>query len=338
MNKKSINIFCKKNNSPSKGFFNPFWLIGFFMFFCPSSLFAQEQLNLAPIDEAQYAEEQVYFANYRDSLPFYFFTYCQGGATQNERVLPIEVMQARRWVVPFPVIITEELGKGQFEQWKEALIYAKNKGIEFKSPAEKEAFVANMNKPEFKSYYTPQELIKFKMNSRPEGSAEVLPESTNSEANKELKETGKKSSKKGKDDSTINAPQNLNYTYNPIPYSIKEKMFEMDEEAAWKWLFTQQVVAGNVIYCKAGANIPFALNVTDQAERNKYLNVLKLWKKAYPITIDKTNIPLVKELKKDDLDLFITEFGKNNVLSPTLKKNCDANYLQLKNNINSLNN
>jgi hypothetical protein len=312
-------------------------LLLFLAFF--SALFVnttvKSQIVVPDITEATYTG--FYYEKYKDILPFYFFTYGSGGTLMSEDRIDEDVLKARTYIINFPVLITS-VADNPYKIWSQALLSQDTIGAipsitesQPKTPAmteeEKMAFEKSMR------VLSPQEKEQEKAIAEKEKLyAERIEKGkqlqNTSPTEKDSKSTEKKIEQKAKPveqkanpidqikKDTIKPKIQLPPSaFSQLPDSIKTIVEQKGMEKGLMWLYQQQIVAGNVLFCDADTKMPIAiLNTGTQSDFDAYAQVIKFWKNKYQSIWKNSNLKAYEPLRKNqDISTFVNENGKNSV-------------------------
>lgn len=296
-------------------------LFTFFITFCFSILStAQTAVHVIPEEDLQaYNTYQQLKAN----LPDYFFSYTLGGTNMDDSNLDGAALRARTYVVPIPVLINGEKDNS-YDIWVNS----------FKT-IEKETMVKDS------SMLTSEEKLAMEQVNSGKDSATIAKEKFKKEIQLDevkkkeaeiIKEKLKKKEEKIKALETENAPLPLS-SFSLLPDTIKTILKEKGEELGYKWLYEQQVIAGNVFFCEPTSLIPIAFTIEGEQAINNYNITLKAWKRAYASIWSKST----KEehiLIKNDIDAYFGQFGKNSSINVNFNQHIKM-YQTIKNTISS---
>lgn len=265
-----------------------------------SFLFIFRGLTYAQVNARFYSEEeQQALADYtimKENLPAYFKDYARGGFYRFKDPEEIIELNAIKNFVPMPVIIASaELDA--YALWRKNLGYTPDKNNKNASPlsmSETEKQNIILEKERQKALKDAQALLKDKQPSnREEKEAytrlsqggtdpkdiEIVKNIGKSKPTETKKANTNKESKKEKDNKQF-------IPYNPITPELQAKIDQMGGDAGYKWLFNQQVLAGNVIFCDEKTLEPLAVYESskglDNDEINRYKNLIQFLIKAYP--------------------------------------------------------
>ncbi len=309
-------------------------LVLFLSFLSNTLSYAQNESRPIYLPSETYGPELLKYNAFKDSLPSYYYSYCLGGQLRNETELEEEQFSIRRNVIAMPVLLGNTNTK-PFELWKSSIIYSRTKHENLTTKEEKIALEKSTD-PNYSPITTSKEeeiAIKQKLreanNNSNTGSKEVKgqiePQQTPTDKNS--KASPKASNKKNKNTQATPSGE-PEVTFDPVPIELKAKMAMYGEEKGWEWLYAQQILAGNVLFCHPQTNVPKPLDLTDYKERELYNQLLVYWKKAYRKLMAETKTEEFKELAKKDLDLYITNYGKPAMLSAENMKYFNGLYVE----------
>jgi hypothetical protein len=337
-------MFSIKNNNISKFF--AFYLstncrhscfvtlVLFLSFLSNTFSYAQNEPRPVYFPSETYGPELLKYNAFKDSLPSYYYSYCLGGQLRNETEPEEEQLSIRRNIIAMPVLLGNANTK-PFELWKSSIIYSRTKHENFTTKEEKIAFEKSTD-PNYSKITTSKEeeiAIKQKLREANNNSNAVSKEEKGQtepqqqSSSKNSKPNPKASNKKDKN--TVPTPSGEpEVTFDPVPVELKAKMAMYGEEKGWEWLYAQQILAGNVLFCHPQTNVPKPLDLTEYKERELYNQLLIYWKKAYRKLMAETKTEEFKELAKKDLDLYITNYGKPAMLSAENMKYFNGLYAE----------
>lgn len=280
-----------------------------------SKSFAQQPTPLTIHSESYYRELEKYTL-IKDSLPFYFFEYCLGGQLRNETEPTHEQMIARQNVIPMPVLISGNENYKAFLLWRSSILYARVKRSNLSTAEEKIAYEKSLDPNNISIALNPQEEIAIKNILKGISPNQAEQATENSEKEKENKKESSSNNKNStKATQTKDANVAVEEVFDPIPLAIKAKMTEMGEEKGWEWLYNQQIIAGNVLYCHPQTLIPKSIAVDKTEDLHYYSKVLAFWKKAYSKLLAENKFPEYTEIKNKNLNKEYPEFAKSYFLS-----------------------
>ena len=341
---------------------------------CSGTGFAQVDFNPHIGDEGYIRAKSNYEA-FRDKLPPYFFNYASGGFLKNGNEPSWETMEARVWVVPVPVIITNTFDN-PYSLWLCNLNYvfsndtsSKVKNIEIKkqlveTPIEEKPLVKDS--PEYIDRMknlepkTPEE--KIQKQQYLESLQKQNPEKPSTDASfSETKNQDVKSSTvipNIKVAEKTSAPQEVIVfkNYNNVPsFDIKSiksnskfiniadsfivRMDTMGSEEAMKWLYLQQVNAGNVVYCDPLTSIPYVIGNSEK-DKVAYKEVLDAYVRDFGYAIAQPNSSAARTLRASR-DTYVNAYFKSPVLDEPSRSFNDRSlwkfvkYSPIKNNSNN---
>jgi hypothetical protein len=296
-------------------------LFTFFISFC-FSILANAQTEVRVIAEenlqAHFTYQQI-----KSNLPDYFFSYTLGGTNMDDSNLDGASLRARAYVVPIPVLITGEKFNS-YDIWVNS----------FKT-IKKESTVKDS------SMLTSEEKLAMDQTNTSEDSASIAKEKFKKEIQLDevkkkeaeiLKEKLKKKEEKIKALEAENAPLPLS-SFSLLPDSIKSILKDKGEELGYKWLYEQQVIAGNVLFCDTTSLIPIAFTIEGDAAIKNYNTTLKAWKRAYASIWGKSSTEQ-HNLIKNDIDAYFGQFGKNSSINVNFNQHIKM-YQTIKNTISS---
>jgi len=344
---------------------------------CSGSGFAQVDFNPHIGDEGYIRAKSNYEA-FRDKLPPYFFTSASGGFLKNENEPSWETMEARVWVIPVPVIITNTFDN-PYSLWLCNLNYvfsndtsSKVKNIEIRkqvveSPVEEKPLVKDS--PDYTERMknlepkTPEEKIQKqqyleslqKQNSEKQSTDGSFTETKNQDVKSSSVKPNIKVAEK------TSAPQEVIVykNYNNVPSfdvkSIKSnpkfkniadsfivRMDTMGSEEAMKWLYLQQVNAGNVLYCDPLTSIPYVIGNSEK-DKVAYKEVLDAYVRDFGYAIAQPNTSAARTLRVSR-DNYVNAYFKSPILDEPSRSFNDRSlwkfvkYSPIKNNSNNNNN
>ena len=290
------------------------------------TLFISICFSLISVAQTQYAlsndDEIRAYSNYlliKGNLPDYFLSYTLGGANNNESHLDFAALRARAYVVPIPVLITGQKDNS-FDIWVNS----------FKT-IEKETII------KVSTMLTPEEKLALEQVNSFKDSATIAKEKYKKEIL--LKEAKKKEAEivKEKPKTKDKKIQVLDAENTPIPLSsfsllpdtIKTILKEKGEELGYKWLYEQQVIAGNVLFCEPKTFIPIALTIEGDEAINNYYTTLKAWKRAYASIWSQSTIEQHILIQKD-IDAYFGQFGKNSSINNDFNQHLERHQFLLK--------
>jgi hypothetical protein len=299
-----------------------FFVGAFLLIFLFNGFFAKSIAQQAPpltIQPESYYQELEKYSQIKDSLPFYFFTYCLGGQLRNETEPTYQQLLARQYIIAMPVLISGNENIKPFELWRTSIIYARTKQSNFVNTEEKLAYEKRLD-PNNKSIATSeQEAIAIKNALKGLPPEQVSSNKDNKDSEKSNTKDSASKNKKNKNGSKdspdakgSNAEQQI---YDPIPLAIKAKMLEMGEENAWEWLYNQQIIAGNVLYCHPQTLIPKSVGISNSEDVEVYSKVIAFWKKAYRKVLAEKKFPEYDEITNKNLSKENLSFAKSYLLN-----------------------
>jgi hypothetical protein len=296
-------------------------LFTFFITFC-FSILANAQTEVRVIAEenlqAHFTYQQI-----KSNLPDYFFSYTLGGTNMDDSNLDGAALRARAYVVPIPVLITG--GKvNSYDIWVNSF-----KTIDKETPKK------NIVK------LSPKEKIAMEQANNSEDSASIAKEKLKKEM--KLGQANKKEVEMPKEkpetiEKKIQIPDSTNSlaplsSFSLLPDSIKSILKDKGEELGYKWLYEQQVIAGNVLFCDTTSLIPIAFTIEGDAAIKNYNTTLKAWKRAYASIWGKSTTEQ-HNLIKNDIDAYFGQFGKDSSINVNFNKHIKM-YQAIKNTISS---
>lgn len=307
--------FLEAYLSTNRNFFvKSVFLMCFFSGFFSKS-FAQQPTTLTIHSESYYRELEKYTL-IKDSLPFYFFEYCLGGQLRNETEPTHEQMIARQNVIPMPVLISGNENYKAFLLWRSSILYARVKRSNLSTAEEKIAYEKSLDPNNISIALNPQEEIAIKNVLKGISPDQTKQATENTEKEKENKKESSSNNKNStKTTQTKDANVAVEEVFDPIPLAIKAKMTEMGEEKGWEWLYNQQIIAGNVLYCHPQTLIPKSIAIEKKEDLLYYSKVLAFWKKAYSKLLAENKFPEYTEIKNKNLNREYPEFTKTYLLS-----------------------
>lgn len=296
--------------------------------------------NSVPFFSENHEQINATYQQLKGNLPSYFFTYGLGGANADESFLEEATMEARSYVIPMPVLITSNKMTPPFDLWL-AQLYTND-------AANTKISTSNVALPQ-ESKMTYEEKIANEQAQNPRDSAQIAKDEqfredkvatanklamqkenaaakNNSVKNNSAKNNSvKDKSQKNKTSKEKTAPNQvpLVNAFNPIPDSIQSKINEMGTKAGYQWLYKQQIIAGNVVFCSPQTAAPIALNIEVQGAEKEYLVALEAWKKAYPSIWQKSEMEQHKAIA-ENFENYFTEFGKSSAVGFNFN-----NYIEL---------
>ncbi len=262
----------------------------------------------------------------KDKLPFYFFSYAQGGALvpptdrvegldYGDQLSPI-TMNARCNIVAFPVLITGDVNQDPYRIWSDALTFVTDtlKLSATEKEAEKQKLLllkaeeANARKLEAERFK------KLKADAAGKTPEEFKEDSIQLAALIEKEKfTAKEESKKEVQSNSGSFINEAQLKSKGIPDSIITKMKSLGDKNGLRWLYEQQVLAGNVLFCVATTKIPIFLMKDKQEPLVEYMKVLEFWKTNFAAIY--MNSALDEHLSiKEGADKYFNKYGKASLL------------------------
>jgi len=306
-----------------------------------SALFAYNPVKSqtqAPIYSETYFSTIDSYEKYKDSLPFYLFPYGIGGALMNEGQLEEDVMKARAYTINFPVIITS-VSDNPFKLWSQALLYQDT--VTLNAPtAKRKTETPKMSKEDKIAYeksqrvLSPEEIEQEKAIAEKEElyaervkkekqSPNTSPTEKNSKSTEKQKEQNAKPAEQ-KDKpveqkkNEISQPtiQILPSAFSQLPDSIKTMVELKGMEKGLMWLYQQQIIAGNALFCDVDSKMPVAiLNSGSQSDFALYAQVLNLWKNEYKSIWKNSTLEAHLPFKENkDMSAIVGQIGKNSMV------------------------
>lgn len=270
----------------------------------------------------------------KGNLPAYFFTYGLAGLNDTQEGYVAEnTMQARSYVVPIPVLITGEKKFSSYELWRAQFVKSNDAKKIDSSAAEENISAVTLEEKLSKdpSFANLDSASKAKMLKTEKTRLE-------NEKKRELKLKEKETNVVSKNgNSEIEQNKNLptaaaaaaeDTPFNILPDTIQAKLKEMGDKEGYKWLYEQQIIAGNVIFCDPVSLIPSAINLRSTEDVTLYLDLLKSWKQAYP-TVWKNSTLEQHQILAKDLDAYFGAFGKASSLNSDFSRHFDLYNVEL---------
>jgi hypothetical protein len=250
----------------------------------------------------------------KENLPAYFFTYGLGGFNETEEGYITEnAMQARSYVVPMPVLITGDKNLPPYDLWLRQLFANENAKAVGPNQTPKMTYEEKISLEQARNPRDSAQIAKDEQFRKEKiETAEKLAKQRES-ANGAKTPVNEKSSKKEvkKDKPTAQASVDSIFNpYNPIPDSVQSKINEMGSKAGYLWLYNQQIIAGNVIFCSPKTATPIALNIETPNAEKDYMKLLEVWKKAYSSIWKKSNLEQHIAIA-ETFDTYFSNYGKS---------------------------
>ncbi len=253
------------------------------------------------------------YSSFKDSLPFYFFKHTQGGDTKlNEADITEDVMLARAYVIPVPVLINGNFKTVPFEIWSNALksqpFVPKQKTADTKALSREEKLRLEMEPTTHRMVEGEDSAQRAR---RIKKETEAF-ERTNADKGLLAPQAGPKQDSNAKavaisDSTAMSLP--LLLKQKKVPDSLISKLETMGEGAWLKWLYALQLKAGNVLFCDSTSNMPLVVLDAEQNPLDEYKRILHFWKNTYPMLWQNSNLD-EHLLLADSEDAYIEKYGK----------------------------
>jgi len=262
----------------------------------------------------------------KDKLPFYFFSYAQGGALvpptdrvegldYGDQLSPI-TMNARCNVVAFPVLITGDVNQDPYRIWADALTFVTDtiKLSTTEKEAQKQKFLLQKTEEANARKLEAERFKKLKADAAGKTPEEFKEDSIQLaaliEKEKFIAKAASEKEVQSNSSSFINEAQ---LKSKGIPDSIITKMKSLGDKNGLRWLYEQQVLAGNVLFCVATTKIPILLMKDKQEPVVEYMKILEFWKTNY------VSVYLNSKLEehmfiKESIEKYFSAFGKSSLL------------------------
>ena len=105
-----------------------------------------------------------------------------------------------------------------------------------------------------------------------------------------------------------------------FPDSIITRIFAMGESEGLRWIYNQQIVAGNVLFCNKESSIPVYLDKGIADPMEEYKKLLAQWKQQYQSIWSNSSID-DHILIAESVDSFFDKNAKKSMMSQTFKFN-----------------
>ena len=296
-----------------------------------STSFAQVGISVYAGNES-YEKMKQRFQTENQNFPKYFFPFTNYGGNNSDEPLPPDVLAAVLWVVPVPVLV-KDLQDDPYSLWLCNLAYTfsgdtlpkPNKvSIQKRLPRELEKLRQEANQP---SEY--ERMEQWAPTKEEDKLARVQYLETHNKEVENKKQLVKLDEFQAMERT---ASYEIKNVYSDIPAfdakSLKSNkklknispqfssiIDSLGVEASLQWLFQQQVIAGNIIFCDPNFGIPIPVKDEDQ-DKAAYVALLSDFVKDFGYAIRPFTSPEVKALKKNPAafaDMYMHVFYKNNV-------------------------
>ena len=262
----------------------------------------------------------------KDKLPFYFFSYAQGGALvpPTDRVEGLDygdalspiTMNARCNIVPFPVLITGDVNQDPYKIWTDALTFVDDslKLNATQKEAQKQKILQQKAEEENARKRDADRFKKLKEDAAGKTPEEFKEDSIQLAALIEKEKfTAKAASEKEVQTNNSSFINEAQLKSKGIPDSIITKMKSFGDKNGMRWLYEQQVLAGNVLFCVAATKIPIFLMKDKQEPVGEYIKVLEFWKTNFGTIYINSTLDEHISIKLG-ADKYFSKYGKSSLL------------------------
>jgi len=297
-----MNIFSKKIQKNS-------YVVLFVLFITLSNSIASKAQTAITIYSETYYTTLASYESFKDSMPFYLIPYGLGGANANSSEIKEEIMLARANVIDLPVLITTEQEK-PFIIWKKALLL--DDTISSK-PAPKLTKEQNLlTEKSSRPAFTPEEIERQKSDSLKLAQTEIREQKNQTKS--KTKDTKKPVKQSVSVADTNNNKSSISPSlYSQLPLSLRSRIKEMGTDKGIEWLYGQQLIAGNVLFCNAKSYLPIAVGFSNENEFTLYKNVIKYWKSKFTFIWKYSTLEELKIFSQPNWEDLGLSVGKNSI-------------------------
>lgn len=294
--------------------------------------FLNEEIEMLNKPNARY--EQI-----KDSLPFYFFKYANGSAYYNETNFDQNNLKARCYIVNFPVLINGNFDQDPYNLWVDAIKFKAEPALtkldieKIKSEEKNKKELEAKKKKEGTNATDEEDPIQKEKRLMKEAESKARMQKDSSIKNTTISNEPKEVLNDQKN-SVIEEKKNSNSLTKELliaknfPDSIITRIFALGESDGLRWIYNQQIVAGNVLFCNTESSIPVFQDKGEADAIEVYKKLLVQWKQQYQSIWNNSSAD-DHLLIAESVDLYLEKNAKAGMMSQNYSLNQKQYFKEL---------